>query len=387
VCCRTLEREGIGRVRVVSSGYVFDARGAPPPHRACAFTAVTRLGDGTLLVTFRRGSARESPDGHVCVFASSDEGASWEERYDGEGQATWDGCPGEEKTLLIAETAPGQLTGASLWVDRSGPPRPFVNPVTQGLLPMRVCHTTSRDSGRTWTARRQVDTSPHPGASPTGPLLRLPGALAQPYEQWKEFDDPAPGRPAALLRLSHDDGRTWPGFVTVAADPDNARFYWDQRLAVEPETGRLVAMFWTHDPMAGRDLDVYITWGTPDGRRWDTPQGTGLPGQHCQPIPLGGGRLVAVYARRHDPPGIRAVLSHDFGATWDAETEVSVYASDAGTETGASGTRAIGDYWDDMVAWRFGHPRGVLLPSGEVFVVFYGGDDAAKSVRWVRLAI
>lgn len=373
-------------MRVVGSGYVFDARGEPTPRRSCAFTAISRLADGTLLATFRRGSDRESPDGHVCVYASTDDGRSWEERYDGAGHTTWDGRPGEEKTLLIAETGPGELTGASLWVDRSGPPRPFVNPVTQGLLPMRVGHATSRDGGRTWTDRRAIDMRPHPGASPTGPLLHLPGALAQPYEHWKEFDDPAPGRPAALLRLSTDGGATWPEHATVAADPANARFYWDQRLATEPETGRLVAMFWTHDPAAGRDLDVHITWGSPDGRHWGVPRGTGLPGQHCQPIPLGNGRLVAVYARRRDPPGIRAVLSRDFGATWDTDGEIAVYESGAGTESGTTGAREIGDYWDDMITWRFGHPRGVALPSGEIVVVYYAGDDLTKSVRWARLA-
>src|SRR5262249_33609235 len=104
-------------------------------------------------------------------------------------------------------------------------------------------------------------------------------------------------------------------------------------------------------------------------------------------IPLGGGRLVAVYARRRDPPGIRAILSHDFGVTWDPGSDVAVYESGAGTETGSSGARAIGDYWDDMIAWRFGHPRGVALPSGEIFVVYYAGDDVIKSVRWARLAI
>ncbi len=374
-------------MQVIASGYVFDAHAGATWQRSCEFTAVTQLRDGTLLVTCRRGSARESPDGHVAVFASTDAGTTWEERYDGYNRATWDGCPGEEKTLLIAETPTGDLIGASLWVDRSGPPRPFVNPATQGLLPMRVCHTTSRDGGRTWTDRRQVDTRPHPGASPTGPLLRLPGALAQPYENWKDYDDPTPGRPLALLRLSSDDGATWPAFATVAADLDNARFYWDQRLATAPETGRLVAMFWTHDPVAARDIDVHITWGSPDGRQWSTPQGTGLPGQHCQPIPLGDGQLVAVYARRQDPPGIRAILSRDFGATWEAASETTVYASTTGTEPGTTAARAIGDYWDDMITWRFGHPRGVLLPSGEVFVVYYAGDDATKSVRWARLAV
>jgi hypothetical protein len=374
-------------MRIVAAGYVFDAREAPAWQRSCAFTAVTRLHDGTLLVTCRRGSERESPDGHVCVFASTDEGTAWEERYDGFGRATWDGIPGEEKTLLITELAPGELLGASLWIDRSGPPRPFVNPETQGLLPMRICHTTSRDGGRTWTDRRQVATGPHPGASPTGPLLRLPDALAQPYEHWKEFDDPTPGRPAALLRLSHDGGATWPVFATVAADPTNRLYFWDQRLAVEPETGRLVAMFWTHDAVAGRDRDVHIAWGSRDGLHWTTPHGTGLPGQHCQPIPLGDGQLVAVYARRHDPSGIRAILSRDFGATWDADSEVAVYTSDAGTEPGSTSERAIGDYWDDMIAWRVGHPRGVRLPSGELFVVYYAGDNTIKSVRWARLAV
>ena len=146
-------------------------------------------------------------------------------------------------------------------------------------------------------------------------------------------------------------------------------------------------MFWTHDPLAGRDRDVHLAWGSPDGRRWTAPRGTGLPGQHCQPIPLGGGRLVAVYARRQDPPGIHAALSRDFGATWDAGSDVVVYDSTAGTELGASGARAIGDYWDDMVAWRFGHPRGVALPTGEIVVVYYAGDDLAKSVRWARLTV
>ena len=39
----------------------------------------------------------------------------------------------------------------------------------------------------------------------------------------------------------------------------------------------------------------------------------------------------------------------------------------------------------DMEAWRFGHPRAVLLPA-EVFVVYYAGDDQAKSARWTRVA-
>ena len=171
-----------------------------------------------------------------------------------------------------------------------------------------------------------------------------------------------PGRPAAWLRLSTDGGATWPGDVLVAHHPDDAIYYWDQRLETHPDDGRLVNMFWTRDVAAALDIDVHIAWGTPDGRDWTVPVGTGLPGQHCQPISLGGDRLLAVYSHRGDPPGIRAALSEDFGRTWDRASEIVVWASDAGGEPGAGRPRSQDEYWNDMGAWQFGHPRGATAP-------------------------
>jgi hypothetical protein len=374
-------------MRVVSSGAIFDARTLAPHQRWTAFTAVTRVGDGTLLCTFRRGSQRDSLDGHVCVFASTDQGETWEERYDGSGKTDWNGVPGEDKALLLAEVEPGRLVASGLWVDRSEPSRPWIDQITTGLSPMRTFQMTSVDGGRTWGPRRQVDLAPHPAASPTGPVFWLAtGELAQPYEHWKDAADSSPGRPAAYLRLSRDRGATWPGFALVARHPDNALFYWDLRLAVHPTTGQFVGMFWTHDPGAGQDVDIHITWGSSDGRRWEAPVPTGLPGQHCQPIPVGGDRLAAAYVHRKDPPGIRVALSADFGRTWDRASEVVVYDSSAGTESGADRSRSLSDYWSDMNAWRFGHPRGVLLPDGPVLVVYYAGDQTT-SVRWAKVAV
>lgn len=40
-----------------------------------------------------------------------------------------------------------------------------------------------------------------------------------------------------------------------------------------------------------------------------------------------------------------------------------------------------------MEVWRFGHPHAVLLPNDEVFIVFYAGEDEAKSVRWARVLL
>ena len=59
-----------------------------------------------------------------------------------------------------------------------------------------------------------------------------------------------------------------------------------------------------------------------------------------------------------------------------------VWASDAGDEPGSGAPRAQEEYWNDMGAWQFGHPRGALLPNGEVLVVFYGGSGSTRSARW-----
>ncbi|MEP6637779.1 MAG: sialidase family protein [Chloroflexota bacterium] len=375
-------------MEVVASGAFWDARTAPTNERSASATSAIVLSDGTLLATCRLGTDREGADGHTGIFASTDGGDSWELRALTLGEREWDGWPGETRGWYIAELGPGELIASVLWTDRSDLSHPWVNPVTQGLLRMRVYQVRSSDGGRTWPDRRLVDLGKHAGASSTGPTLRLAGGdLAQPFETWKEYEDPSPGVPAAWLRLSHDHGSSWTDEVVVARHPANAIFYWDQRLDTHPVDGRLVNMFWTHEPGAGRDIDVHIAWGTPDGRSWSDPAGTGLAGQHCQPISLGGDRLLAVYSHRGDPPGIRAVLSEDFGRTFDRAGELVVWASEAGEEPGSGVPRRQEDYWNDMGAWQFGHPRGAVLPSGEVVVVFYGGSGMTRSGRWARVRL
>ena len=322
-------------MEVVASGAFWDARTAPVNERSASSTAAVALADGTVLATCRLGTDREGADGHVGVFASTDGGDDWELRFLGLQERVWDGWPGEARGWYPTELVPGELIASVLWTDRSDPSHPWVHPVTQGLLGMRSYLIRSTDGGRSWPDRRRIDLGPHPGASVTGPVLRLAdGTLAQPFENWKEYEDPTPGIPCAWLRLSHDDGATWTEDVLVAAHPDNAIYYWDQRLAAHPGDGRIANMFWTHVPADGRDIDVHITWGTPDGRTWTEPVGTGLPGQHCQPISLGGDRLLAVYSHRMSPGGIHASISEDFGGTWDRDRDLVVWASDAGDEPG-----------------------------------------------------
>ena len=376
-------------MKINAAGYVHNGNEAPEHQKSCAFTTVYFARDDTLYVSGRWGSERDSLDGHPCLFASSDFGETWDKRHDGLGQWDWDGRHGENKSLACTELTSGELTATSLLVDRSRRELPFINPQTQGLLPMRVVHSTSVDGGRTWSPPRRMDTSPHFAASTcTHGIMQLPnGILAQPYEHWKEYDEAEQAVPAARLRYSYDGGATWPEFATVAQHPENRLAYWDQRLAIHPQTGQLVAMFWTHDFEVRQDIDIHIAWGSADGREWTKPQSSALPGQHCQPLALGGDRLLAAYTHRRDPPGIALSISDDFGKTWERARDLMVYDSSQGREAGAGHARSQAELWSDMQNWRFGHPRAALLPTGEVFVVYYAGDDRVKSARWARLSV
>ena len=370
-------------MRVKDRGVIFDCAAAAPDEKSCAFTSLIRLANGDLLVGFRLGSGRDAPDGRVRVMRSRDEGRSWQILHAGLTH-TIDGIEGNFYSGHFTELEPGHLLGAFCWVDRSDPNKSFVNPETTGLAPTRNLIAESFDDGETWGPYREVDCSPDTGCTVTGPVVKLAGgALAYPYESWKDYDDDSWGVHSAHFRISTDGGLTWPDDAVAATSDGVDIFYWDQRDATHPETGEIAIMYWTHDRTRQTDIENHIQFGSPDGRSWSAPISTGGRGQHCQPIALGGDRLGAVYVHRHDPPSIRFMISDDFGRTWDRENELTIFDSREGIESGHdTDERGFEDFWQDMMAWRFGHPRGVLLPDGDLFFAWYGGSAEVSTMEW-----
>lgn len=296
-----------------------------------------------------------------------------------------DGIEGDVYAGYFAELEPRILTGAFVWVDRSNPDLSFVNPETAGVLEMRNLLATSVDGGASWHNWRELDLGPEEGCSCTGPIFEAaPGVLGFPYETWKSYDDPRPGVHTASLRLSYDGGLTWNERDMVAADPLHRLFFWDQRIAVHPESGELVAMFWTHDRERGADIENHICWRPRTGAAWSWPASTGWPGQHCQPIALGGDRLAAVHTERTLPGGIVVRLSDDFGRTWRDDAVLRIYEPPARPAAAKAGFE---EFWQSMMTWPFGHPRGVLTPEGDVLIAWYAGTDDVTGMSWARVAI
>jgi hypothetical protein len=384
-------------VKILDQGIIYDATSAQPHRRFCAFTNTTILSDGRILVAFHAGSAKEAPDENVLMRLSADGGRTWEAICDGLEPLTVDGKLGSWHHGRVTELAPGHLLGAFWWLDRSDPSRPMVNPETTGTLPNRIFLMDSTDDGRTWTDRREVDTRPFPSVALMGAPLVLkdggiPGkagyAIAVVSEAWKTYDDAGYGEHSAILSISHDGGYTFEAAVVVAHDPANRLLFWDERLAVDPESGRLVGMFWTHDRVAQQDTNAHIAWSqTSDGRMWTYPIDAGFAGQIPRPLILPGGRVLCVYVHRHESPSLRAVLSADGGKSWDVANELIFYEHAAGAQAGMDGKRDFTDYYADQRIWNFGHVEPGRLPDGSVFAAFYAGDAQSLSVRWARIEI
>jgi hypothetical protein len=337
------------------------------------------------VVGFRTGSAKDSPDDDIYLLVSEDEGVTWTPTFAGVGEYP-QASGGRLRTVGLAEVGAGRLMASFNWIDRSDPTLPLASPETQGILPTKIYVAESTDTGHTWSPFQAVDLHPHKGNATTGDLLVLQnGSLALPYEAWKEYADTSPGEHHAALRISQDGGRTWTGPVIVAHDDQNRLLFWDQRLAVLPQDGRLLALFWTHDRQAGQDVTIHIAWGSPDGRHWSVPESTGIAGQIAAPLGLPDGRLFMAYVHRHDPPSLRALLSEDGGRNW--QEELVFYEKRRGSESGMAGRREFADYWADMSIWTFGHPAAVLLPGGDVLVAHYAGDERAMGIHWVRIGL
>lgn len=374
-------------MEIIDRGLIYDAAQAVTARKCAAFTGLIRTADGALLCSFKVGPQKLSPEDNVCIMRSVDEGRTWSPLFEGFASGDWQGTPGSFSSAYLFESGPGALWMNCLWIDRTDPALPLANPETTGLLTMRHLVAESHDGGKTWGPLREVSLRPSPGASPTNEILRLDdGSLLLPYESWKEWDD-REGTQRAHVRISRDGGGSWGPPVVMASDPDQKFYYWDNRVTLHPDSGRVLALFWTHDSEAGEDVDIHLAWSSPDGATWSQPEPTGVAGQIAAPLCLGGPDLLSAYVHRHNPPSMRAVRSSDLGKTWDLANEVVLYESGAGAEAGTEGPRYEADYWDDMYRWNFGHPRLVRIDDATVLAAYYGGTPEELSIHWTRLAL
>ena len=369
-------------------GLILDCTQLPSQSRIAFFTSLCVLQSGTILCGFQSGPGKHAVTSTARICQSVDQGCSWQ-LVPTDFETRLDGRPGSLGGAELVEVAPGRLLLFSTWFDRSDPLRPLFDPVTEGILKSRQLLAVSSDDGKTWSDWREVPTADLKGCALTGPILKWSdGTIAFPFESFKEYDDPRPGRHAAWIVVSRDGGESFSEPILVAQHPDHIVYYWDQRLCAGPRPGEFSALFWTHHLKEQRDLTVHRCHGRLTGVSLERSPiaATPIPGQIAAPLLLDNGSLLAFVVDRTQPGTMSLWYSSDGGESWPVSRRLVVHTHDEQAAL-TQGRENIDfkQYWEDMGKWTFGHPALRSLGDNRLLLAWYAGTPECMSLHWARV--
>ena len=355
------------------------------PERYSGCPNMIQCPDGTLLLTERVGSEKNSADGTQRFWRSGDGGRSWT-REPFPYLTTPHGEPGELRTAhfsIIGENRMGMLL---TWMERPPEIPTILNPKTEGLLPIHIAWAESPDSGRTWSALRPIDTGQFTHPCGNGGLLRLAdGSLLAGFETYKPYDDPSPWSARSAIVQSYDDGRSWSSPRLLAADPSHQICYWDHHPVILKD-GTLLDLLWCDDRREPGVSHIVRLASYDGGRSWTAPTRVGISGQFSTIVQLPDERLLMFYVVRTGDPSIRARLGNADGSQWD-DRDVMVLYSQATDDLNASRGKDFVEYLKTMGAWTFGWPTAVRVSDREVVVAYYQAEGAFSAIRVAHVEI
>jgi len=308
------------------------------------FPGVTRLRDGSLLTVFIEENQHGTPpwaampsSGILWMARSTDLGRSWSQR------TGFLDTPFDDRHCYTLQLANGDLL-ASFWVQY----------VAHGLRGVTTFCTLSHDGGLTWedpwrmtTPKPQWPPRPKPGirggATRVVPPIQLPdGSLAVACTALGP-DNRVP--PEVALLRSHDGGRTWGDYTTIACDPERCASYVEPA-GVRLPNGKWICVMRTEVPINPGTTHPYtlgpnlICKSTDDGRTWS--KAVPLPLDFAQrataPFILCTKTGVVVYV-----VNTGLAFSYDEGETWvPQETTCGYYPNLLEIEPGTLATIACG---------------------------------------------
>jgi hypothetical protein len=435
-------------MKLFSHGNIFAGLPNTPTANSC-FPSIVRLGDGTLLASWRVGSQKDSADGQILLARSTDDGQSWSEPEKFPA-GPWTAKPGEVHYAPLTVLGGDHLLAAMMWVDRSDAALPFFNPVTEGLLPLRTWFCESRDGGRTWGDYRAIGCNGSGAAAAELEPFCVEKSRGQ-GASWNCGEAAAELKPFCVEK-SRGQGASW-NSGEAAADLKPFPFSPpppDHPLAITGPVlvlgdGRLACQFEVNKPYDDTQPWRHAAaWkvSSDDGRTWPhyvnvahDPGGRLMYWDAHYAFDGRGGALAAFWTydrQQQRDRNIHLSESHDGGQTWtiprdcglagqvghpillDGERLLLIYvdrfhtrsiraaishdrgrsfAEDmvvyqhpaAQAERGAQSTST--DYLQDMELWTFGRVDATVGPGGSVWIIYYAGDARSTDIRWARLEV
>jgi hypothetical protein len=311
----------------------------------CAWPAMTRLRDGTLLIANFNRPSHGRMTGDVDTWASTDSGRTWEKRAPG--AAHDPGTTSNRMNVAFGALPNGEaLLIASGWSLKPDADSPTGFEIDRVLRPWV---SRSADSGRTWSVARESfpEFSPAGGAQiPFGPVhAGANGDLLVPiYDHIVNKETGKASWSQVFIYRSPDLGRTWTSPV-----PLDSATRLNETALLHLGGGRWLAFT--------RSAHLTTYESNDDGRTWRSI-GPATE-RNCYPanaIVLADGRVLLTFGNRAPgDPRIEAKVSADGGRTWSAPVRLVTLPPNP--------TKGK---LEDM-----GYPSSIQPPDGNVVTAYY----------------
>ena len=302
-----------------------------------AFPSVCRLANGDLLCVFYLGTGHISPDGHVAMVRSSDEGKTWTKP-----EIVVD-TPEDDRDPSIMQTRTGRIIINFFVYDGKG------GGDRSTRLSPRVHYAYSDDGGKTFCKPKPLDVGWNWSATSDG-VLELPdGTLLMPIYGRKEGDV----KDRASLVFTMDNGETWSKRpVTIGYDGSGRIDFQEPALVLLPD-GKIICSLRTTNV----GFHAYQCESADGGKRWTKPVDTLLHGHAAGLLYHSSGVIFQAYRSWSEKGKIRGVAGvlTEPGKPWNPAKEFDIMVVDGDSA----------------------YPSAVELADGSIFCVYYAREHRA----------
>jgi hypothetical protein len=296
------------------------------------FGILVTLRDGRVAYISEGGDFHVGERGRIDLCTSSDGGESWDWNRPIVTQGP------DARNQAVLETSDGTLLLTYVHAAyRNG-----VFDPTGGYRTVYLIRST--DGGRTWSDAQPIlengPTGDH--LSPYGKMVELrDGTIILALYRGNRPD----GRYLSTIVRSRDGGRTWGDSSTIAEGADETAL-------LSLPSGKLIAMLRRAGDPAAPESRLWQADSFDHGYTWSAPRPITGPTQiPADLLLLRSGRILLTFGHRTVPFGVRALISHDGGETWDTTNQITLAA--------------------DSVTRDCGYPSSIQLIDGSILTSYY----------------
>jgi hypothetical protein len=299
------------------------------------FPVLQQLLNGTLAVVARDGDFHLGQRGRLILVTSPDGGESWSMPTVVAGEGP------DDRNPAFGQAADGTLLVAFMKADS------YVN---NGYAPDSTTEQRARplfltrSAGAGWSEPEALPVPPGHW-SPFGKIVRLPDdtLLMNVYGR-RILGDRLEADDGSFLLRSRDHGQTWDDWSAIATGGFN------ETALLDLPSGRLLAALRHAAGPAGDD--VWTAHSDDGGYTWSDPQRVTAHREHpADLLLLRNGKILLTYGERNPPYGVRALVSHDDGESWDTEHKLTLVSEGTTSDCG--------------------YPSSVQLADGSILTAYY----------------